>query len=98
MSKDYNNEFSSALQSLKNKRNIVINELTQLSKEKDLLQREIAKLSEKLHFTNELISKKSKQKNDYDRTINETENAYTKIIESQETLLQVLKRQSKTLS
>ena len=36
-------------------------------------------------------------RNDYDRTIAETEHAYSKILESSQTLLTVLKKESQTL-
>ena len=43
---------------------------------------------------NESIARKLAARNDYDKTIQETEAAYLKILESSQTLLTVLKRES----
>ena len=44
--------------------------------------------------TLESIARKLAARNDYDKTIQETEAAYLKILESSQTLLTVLKRES----
>jgi len=67
-------------------------------KEKSLLEKEIAEISEELSHVNgnfklESLSKKQKLRNEYERTIRETEGAYVKILESSQTLLHVLKRE-----
>jgi len=62
-------------------------------KEKSLLEKEIAEISEELSHVNESLSKKQKLRNEYERTIQETEGAYVKILESSQTLLHVLKRE-----
>ena len=46
---------------------------------------------------NESLAKKITARNEYDKTISETENAYMKILESSQSLLQVLKRESSSL-
>lgn len=47
--------------------------------EKNNLQREIEKLSYKLTQLNESLAKRIAARNDYDRTIAETESAYMKV-------------------
>ena len=51
-------------------------------------------LSKRLTTLNESIARKLAARNDYDKTIQETEAAYLKILESSQTLLTVLKRES----
>ena len=44
---------------------------------------------------NDLLCKRKKKKDNYDKTIDQTEKAYKKIIESSHTLLHVLKTEVK---
>lgn len=46
---------------------------------------------------NESLAKKISARNEFDKTIAETEAAYMKILESSQTLLNVLKRETTTL-
>ena len=46
---------------------------------------------------NESLAKKITARNEYDKTISETENAYMKILESSQNLLTVLKRESSSI-
>jgi Sjoegren syndrome nuclear autoantigen 1 len=62
------------------------------------IQREISILSEKLQKINESLARKVQARNEYDKTITETEAAYMKILESSQTLLHVLKRESVSLT
>ena len=62
------------------------------------IQREISILSDKLQKLNEGLARKVQARNEYDKTITETEAAYMKILESSQTLLHVLKRESVTLT
>ncbi len=60
-------------------------------------QKEIGSLSDRLGQLNADLAKKGSARTDYDRTIEETEGAFMKILESSQTLLHVLKRESKNL-
>lgn len=62
--------------------------------EKAKVQRELARLSERLSKINEQLQRKVQARNEFDQTIMETEAAYMKILESSQTLLTVLKRES----
>ena len=60
-------------------------------------------LTEKLSRVNgipyaESLNKKMTARNEYDKAIQETEGAYIKILESSQTLLHVLKRESLNLA
>ena len=66
--------------------------------EKSAIEKEIAALTERLSQVNEGLSKKLTTKQEYDKAIQETEGAYIKILESSQTLLHVLKRETVNLS
>jgi Sjoegren syndrome nuclear autoantigen 1 len=65
--------------------------------DKHKLENEIRATSEKLARINENLAKKITARTEFDRTISETEAAYMKILESSQTLLNVLKRESNSL-
>eukprot|EP00775_Hariotina_reticulata_P014216 gene14216-biopygen16247 len=62
--------------------------------EKQKIQQELAALTQRLSKVNESLAKKIDTKNEFDKVIVETEAAYLKILESSQTLLTVLKRES----
>jgi Sjoegren syndrome nuclear autoantigen 1 len=66
--------------------------------EKNAIEKEIAALTERLRGTNEGLSSKLATKQEYDKAISETEGAYLKILESSQTLLHVLKRETVNLA
>ena len=72
--------------------------MLQEEEDKAKIQREIAILSEKLQKMNESLARKIQARAEYDKTIQETEAAYMKILESSQTLLHVLKRESVNLT
>lgn len=55
-------------------------------------------MTDKLSNINESLARKLQARNEYDKTIQETEAAYMKILESSQTLLQVLKRETVNLT
>lgn len=61
------------------------------------IQRKLEKLTSQLNRVNESLSQKAAARNEYDVTIQETEAAYMKILESSQTLLHVLKRETVSL-
>lgn len=71
-----------------------------LSEEEDKakVQKELAILTDRLQRLNESLVRKTQARNEYDRTIQETEAAYMKILESSQTLLHVLKRETVNLT
>ena len=62
--------------------------------EKAKIQNDLTVLTKRLSAVNDSIARKIASRNEYDKTIGETEAAYTKILESSATLLTVLKRES----
>ncbi|XP_034183378.1 uncharacterized protein LOC117605778 isoform X1 [Osmia lignaria lignaria] len=65
--------------------------------EKNSLQTEIEKLSYKLTRLNDSLTKRIAVRNEYDRTIADTETAYIKILESSQLLLNMIKKEATNL-
>ena len=55
-------------------------------------------LSERLDVLQSSLNKKLHTRNEYDKTINETQSAFNKILESSQTLLHVLKKEGAQLN
>ena len=76
---NYNNDLVKCLQDLRQKREIVHKEIISEEREKARVQKQLAELTEQLQRLNMSISKKTQSRNDYDKTIQETEAAYMKV-------------------
>ena len=61
------------------------------------IQNDLRILTERLARINDNLARKISSRTEYDKTITETEAAYSKIMESSQTLLHVLKRESVNL-
>ena len=66
--------------------------------EKQHIETEIAQLSDRLAQLNDALIKKYEAREEFDRTIQETEQAFMKILESSQTLLHVLKKEDSALN
>ncbi|CAN0456218.1 unnamed protein product [Ectocarpus sp. 8 AP-2014] len=66
--------------------------------EKAKIQKDLSILTDRLSKINESLARKVQARNEYDRTVQETEAAYMKILESSQTLLHVLKRETVNLT
>ena len=62
------------------------------------IQNDLRILTERLARLNDNLARKITSRNEYDKTIQETEAAYMKILESSQTLLHVLKRETVNLT
>jgi sjoegren syndrome nuclear autoantigen 1 len=94
---NYNNELVKCLEDLREKREALNKSILKEEKVKADIQKKLHRLTEQLHRTNESLSQKIQARNDYDTTIQETEAAYMKILESSQTLLHLLKRETVNL-
>ena len=94
---NYNNELVKCIEDLREKREEICRQISKDEEDKAKVQRDLATLTERLASINDALSRKSQARNEYDRTIQETEAAYMKILESSQTLLGVLKRESVNL-
>ena len=100
---NYNNQLVSHLENLKEQRFAVELDIQTDMIEKTKIEKRIAALTENLAQINgelylDSLNKQILVRNNYDRTIQETEGAYMKILESSQTLLHVLKRESVNLA
>ncbi|XP_068588554.1 microtubule nucleation factor SSNA1 [Cebidichthys violaceus] len=94
----YNNELVKCIEDLCSKREELNHQIKQEEEEKDRLQHDIRVLSEKLSRVNESLAQRLAARSTFDRTIAETEAAYTKILESSQSLLNVLKQEAGNFS
>eukprot|EP00474_Spongospora_subterranea_P011483 CRZ11941.1 hypothetical protein [Spongospora subterranea] len=95
---NYNTELAKCIEELRDKREKVNQAMSKEERDRGVIQRELATLTEKYHRLNDSIAKKAEAIGEYDRTIQETEAAYMKIVESSQTLLHVLKRETQNLT
>ncbi|XP_075885468.1 microtubule nucleation factor SSNA1-like [Nelusetta ayraudi] len=94
----YNNELVKCIEDLHSKREELNRQIRQEEEEKDRLQHDIRILSEKLSRVNESLAQRLAARATFDRTIAETEAAYTKLLESSQSLLNVLKQEAGNFS
>mmetsp|Transcript_56947 Transcript_56947/g.64971 ORF Transcript_56947/g.64971 Transcript_56947/m.64971 type:complete len:115 (+) Transcript_56947:40-384(+) len=94
----YNNELVKCIEDLKERREELNDIVSREEEEKLRIQRELQVLTERLGKIDDSLQKKQKARHDYEKTIQETEGAYMKILESSQTLLHYLKRDSGSLS
>lgn len=92
-----NNELIKCLEDLRNRRNELNYQIQIEEEEKNKLQAQIRELSEKLVKTNESVARKIAARVEFDKTITDTESTFAKIVESSQTLLDLLKRESSQL-
>ena len=92
-----NNELIKCIEDLKEKREELNAQIVREEEEKAKIQNDLQILTRRLSQLQETTAKKAGLRNDYDNTIKETEMAYMKILESSQTLLQVLKREATNL-
>jgi Sjoegren syndrome nuclear autoantigen 1 len=95
---NYNNELVKCIEDLRERREELNRQILRDEEMKAKIQQDLAVFTKRLAETNEELAKKIQAKNEYDRTIQETESAYMKILESSQTLLQVLKRETVSLT
>ena len=93
----YNQELVKCLEEMKLRRTELQAEIELQEEDKNNLQREIEKLSYKLTRLNDGLTKRIAVRNEYDRTIADTETAYIKILESSQLLLNMIKREASNL-
>lgn len=95
---NHQNELVKCIEDLREKRDEINRQIMKEEEEKSKIQNDLAVLTKRLSHLNDSIARKTASKNEYDKTIQETESAYLKILESSQTLLTVLKRESVSLT
>jgi len=93
----YNNELVKSLEELKARRAALQQQIEAESLEKRKLESEKARLEERLDLVNSSLEEKMLTGREYDRVIQEAEQAFTKILESSQVLLNVVQTKSQDL-
>eukprot|EP00899_Mesostigma_viride_P020137 jgi/Mesvir1/28124/Mv04702-RA.1 len=91
---NHNNELVKCIEDLKEKREEIARQLQKEEEEKSKIQNDLTILTKRLSQINDSLARKVAARNEYDKTIQDTEAAYMKILESSQTLLTVLKRET----
>ncbi len=94
----YNNELVQCIEELRERREEVNQQIIKEEEEQAKIKNDIRILQERLTRVNESLTRKIAARNEYDKTVQETEAAYMKILESSQTLLHVLKRETVQLA
>merc|ERR1711924_130028 len=95
---NYNSELVKCIEDLREKREELNKSIAADEEEKAKIQNDLRILTERLSRINDNLARKIASRTEYDKTITETEAAYSKILESSQTLLYVLKRESVNLT
>lgn len=93
-----NNELVKCIEDLKEKRELLARSIREDEAEKSKIQQDLQTLTRRLTQINDALSKKHQARSDYDKIVQETETAYSKIVESSHTLLNVLKKEATSIA
>ncbi|BBM97138.1 sjoegren syndrome nuclear autoantigen 1 [Marchantia polymorpha subsp. ruderalis] len=88
---NYNTELIHRIEELREKRDEIKKILQVEEEEKANIQKDLVVLTKRLAEIDDSLSRKYAYTNEYDKTIHEVEAAYSKIMESSQALLHVLK-------
>jgi len=94
----YNNELVKSMEELLQRRAVLQSQIEAETKEKSRLESEKLKIEESLGVVNHSLEKKLGTRSEYDKVIQEAEQAYLKILESSQLLLNVVKSRSSDLN
>ncbi|XP_015592633.1 Sjoegren syndrome nuclear autoantigen 1 homolog [Cephus cinctus] len=94
---NYNSDLMKCIDELKTTRTNLQVQIDSEEEEKKTLEKEVERMTHKINQLSESLTKKAAARNDYDRTIRETESAYTKLLESSQLLLNMVKREADCL-
>jgi len=93
----YNNELVRCLEELCSRRQSLQAEIDKEQEEKRQLDQERSRVEERLQAVEEALEHKIKSRAEYDRIIAESEQAYLKILESSQLLVNLVKTKSQDL-
>ena len=86
------------IENLREKREDMNRQISKQEQDKKELERELSVLTDKMNTLNTELTRNIVLRNEYNRTIQETEGAYMKILQSSQTLLHVLNRETNNLT
>ena len=94
----YNNDLVKCLDELCEKRSLLQKDIDKEEQQKFSLETQLKTIQDKLSRTNTSLDDKYATKAEYDKLISESEQAYMKILESSQMLLNVVQRDAATLN
>merc|ERR1719401_443611 len=94
---NFNSDLFSSIEGLRVKREELRRQIARDEEDQAKMHKEMQVLQERLSHLGQSTEKKAKARQEYDKTIQDTEAAYMKILESSQTLLHVLKRETNNL-
>ena len=94
----FNNDIVRSMDELCEKRNLLQKDIDKEEQEKFTLETQLKTVQDKLARVNASLNSKYETKQEYDKTISDTEEAYVKIVESSQVLLNVLKSDAAKLN
>ncbi|KAG0590102.1 hypothetical protein M758_1G070500 [Ceratodon purpureus] len=95
---NYNTELVHRIEELREKRDEIKKILQVEEEEKTNIQKDLVVLTKRLAEIDDSLSRKYAYTSEYDKTIHEVEAAYSKILESSQALLHVLKSETVQIS
>lgn len=94
----YNNELVKCLEELCHNRKQLQDSIDRDEDEKARLDKQLREIQSRLDAVNARLDQKLAKREQYDKTINDSERAYHKILESSQVLLNVVKKDAKELN
>ncbi|XP_051158979.1 microtubule nucleation factor SSNA1-like [Leptopilina boulardi] len=94
---DHQDQLTKCINELKGVRKNLDDQIHAEEEKRNQLMQEVERMSYKINELNESLAKKAASRHEYDRTIQEAEGAYEKIIESSQLLLNLVKREAASL-
>lgn len=95
---NFNQQLIKCLEDLREKKSSLNREIKNYQEDKIKTENELNMLNNKLKNLNEILNTKTSIKNNYDKAIKDTENAYAAILSSSQNLLHVVKQESVILN
>ena len=92
-----NNDLVKMMDSINGQRSEIQSLIDQEEEEKRQIEEQMRALADRLEVINGSLAKKYITRNEYDKTIQETQSAFNKILESSQTLLHVLRKEGAQL-
>ncbi|KAH3744602.1 sjoegren syndrome nuclear autoantigen 1 [Pelomyxa schiedti] len=93
----YNNELVQYLEDLRERQGVLRGHISKQESERQVLAQQIASLQERLQALDDSLAKKYDAMSEFDRAINQTEEAFAKIVETSAALVQSVKKDAQTL-
>lgn len=92
MLQTFNSELEKSLESIKERRSNVYNEIAREEQHRNEIEQQIIKIKNELFTIDQVLENKYELKNEYEKVIYNSDTAFTKILENSKTLLTIIKK------